>query len=122
MKITAKIFVGIIAIALVVSCLAFTATADFTESNIERKKIFGSLARRTLGDVYAKVDSAKNGIELAYDDVLRGTPGLGHRKVVNRERLTIVDVPAVNGRDVQTTLSVEIQDIAEKALLNMLIK
>ena len=35
MKITAKIFVGIIAIALIVSCLAFTATADFTESNIE---------------------------------------------------------------------------------------
>ena len=96
------------------------AIGFFTESNIERKKIFGSLARRTLGDVYAKVDSAKNGIELAYDDVLRGTPGLGHRKVVNRERLTIVDVPAVNGRDVQTTLSVEIQDIAEKALLNML--
>ena len=92
----------------------------FTESNIERKKIYGSLARRTLGDVYAKVDSAKNGIELAYDDVLRGTPGLGHRKVVNRQKLTITDVPAVNGCDVQTTLNVEIQDIAEKALLNMM--
>lgn len=96
------------------------AIGFFTESNIERKKIFGSLAKRTLGDVYAKVDSAKNGIELAYDDVLRGTPGLGHRKIVNRERLTITDVPAINGCDVQTTLNVEIQDIAEKALLTML--
>ena len=94
----------------------------FTESNIERKKIFGSLARRTLGDVYAKVDSAKNGIELAYDDYLRGKPGLGHRKKVNRDMLTIVDVPAVDGYDVKTTLNVEIQDIAEKALLDMLNK
>lgn len=96
------------------------AIGFFAESNIERKKIYGSLARRTLGDVYAKIDSAKNGIELAYDDVLRGTPGLGHKKMVNRENLTLIDVPPVNGKDVQTTLNVEIQDIAEKALLNVL--
>ena len=94
----------------------------FTESNIERKKVFGSLARRTLGDVYAKVDSAKNGIELAYDDYLRGKPGMGHRKKVNRDILTIVDQPAIDGYDVKTTLNVEIQDIAEKALLDMLHK
>ena len=94
----------------------------YTESNIERKKVFGSLARRTLGDVYAKVDSAKNGIELAYDDQLRGTPGWGHRKMVNRERLTIIDVPAIDGKDVKTTLNVEIQDIAEKALLDVMHK
>ena len=99
-----------------------TTLGLYTESNTERIKIFGSLARRTLGDVYAKVDSAKNGIELAYDDYLRGKPGLGHQKKVNREKLTIVDVPPVNGMDVQTTLNVEIQDIAEKALLDMLHK
>ncbi len=98
------------------------AIGFFTDDNIDRKKIFGSLARRTLGDVYAKVDSAKNGIELAYDDVLRGAPGLGHQKRVNREKLTIVDVPPINGKDVQTTLNVEIQDIAEKSLLNVLNK
>ena len=94
----------------------------FTESNIRREKIYGSLAQRTLGDVYAKVDSAKNGIELAYDDYLRGTPGLGHKKKVNNEHLTIIDEPAIDGKDVQTTLNVEIQDIAEKALLDVLHK
>ena len=94
----------------------------YSESNIERKKVYGSLARRTLGDVYAKVDSAKNGIELAYDDYLRGTPGLGHRQMVNRQRLTIVDEPAIDGMDVQSTLNVEIQDVAEKALLDVLNK
>lgn len=105
---------------LPVLCLNANVGGFFTESNIERKKIFGSLARRTLGDVYAKVDSAKNGIELAYDDYLRGKPGLGHLKKVNRDQLTIVDEPAIDGYDVQTTLNVEIQDIAEKALLDML--
>ena len=99
-----------------------SAIGFFTNSNIDRKKIFGSLARRTLGDVYAMVDSAKNGIELAYDDKLRGTSGLGHQKKVNRETLTIIDVPPVNGKDVQTTLNVEIQDIAEKALLSVMHK
>ena len=94
----------------------------FTESNIRREKIYGSLAQRTLGDVYAKVDSAKNGIELAYDEYLRGEPGLGHKKKVNNEHLTIVDVPAKDGMDVLTTLNVEIQDIAEKALLDVLHK
>ena len=94
----------------------------FTESNIRREKIYGSLAQRTLGDVYAKVDSAKNGIELAYDEYLRGEPGLGHKKKVNNEHLTVVDVPAKDGMDVLTTLNVEIQDIAEKALLDVLHK
>lgn len=92
------------------------------ESNTERKKIYGSLARRTLGDIFPKVDSAKNGIELAYDDYLRGEPGWGHNKKVSSSFLTIVDKPATDGCDVQTTLNVEIQDIAEKALLDVLNK
>lgn len=92
----------------------------FTEKNIERKKIFGSLARRTLGDVYAKVDSAKNGIELAYDEYLRGEPGWGHEKKAGKQTVYVVDKPAVDGYDVKTTLNVEIQDIAEKAVLDML--
>ena len=94
----------------------------YNESNTDRIKIYGSLARRTLGDVYAKVDSAKNGIELAYDDYLRGEPGLGHQKRINGEKVYIEDISPVDGMDVQTTLNVEIQDIAEKALLDMLHK
>lgn len=107
---------------LPVLCESSHSGGFFTESNVERKKIYGSLARRTLGDVYAKVDSAKNGIELAYDNYLRGKPGLGHVKRVNRQDITIVDKPAIEGCDVKTTLNVEIQDIAEKALLDVLHK
>ena len=108
--------------SLPVLCLRSSVGGFFTESNIRREKIYGSLAQRTLGDVYALVDSAKNGIELAYDEYLRGEPGLGHKKKINNEHLTIVDVPAKDGMDVQTTLNVEIQDIAEKALLDVLHK
>lgn len=107
---------------LPVLCESSNRGGFFVESNIERKKIFGSLAQRTLGDVYARKDSAKNGIELAYDEYLRGKPGLGHQKKVNRNELTIQDKPAIDGYDVKTTLNVEIQDIAEKALLDMLHK
>ncbi len=92
----------------------------FAEKYVERKKIFGSLARRTLGDVYVKVDSAKNGIELAYDEYLRGEPGWGHEKKAGKQTVYVVDKPAVDGYDVKSTLNVEIQDIAEKAVLDML--
>ena len=93
-----------------------------TEDNVERKKIFGSLARRTLGDIYASNDSAICGIEAAYDDQLRGEPGWGHKRRINKQDVLLVDQPAVNGRDIQTTLNVEIQDIAERAILDMLHK
>ena len=97
-----------------------TALGLETESNIERKKIYGSLAHRTLGDIYAAKDSARHGIELACDDYLRGKPGWGHQKKVNSDVLTIVDEPATDGYDVKSTINVEIQDIAENALLDML--
>lgn len=47
----------------------------------QRKKPFGSLAARTLGDVYADTaQGAKNGIELAFDTILKGRDGLTHRQ------------------------------------------
>ncbi len=49
----------------------------------QRKKPFGSLAARTLGDVYADTaKGARNGIELAFDTILKGRDGLTHRQKV----------------------------------------
>ena len=42
----------------------------------QRTNPFGSLARRTIGALYAGKDSARYGLELAYDSVLRGKPGV----------------------------------------------
>ena len=43
-----------------------------------RKRPFGSLAGRTIGDVYIAKDSAKNGLELSYDSsIASGEDGCG---------------------------------------------
>ncbi|MCR5313418.1 MAG: transpeptidase family protein [Bacteroidaceae bacterium] len=81
-----------------------------------RKKPFGSLARRTLGELYAAKDSARSGIELAYDSLLRGKPGMKHRKKVLNKYLDIIDIPAQDGYDVVSTIDVNMQDICENAL------
>ena len=87
----------------------------------QRKKPFGSLAMRTLGDMYPDMaQGAKNGLELTYDSILRGTDGITHRQKVMNKYLNIVDKPAVDGYDIITTIDVGIQDIAEKALVDQL--
>lgn len=87
----------------------------------QRKKPFQSLAMRTLGDMYPDVElGAKNGLELAYDSILRGTDGITHRQKVMNKYLNIVDIPPVDGCDIVTTIDVGMQDIAEKALVDKL--
>ena len=86
-----------------------------------RKKPFGSLAMRTLGDMYSDVTlGAKNGLELQYDSILKGKEGISHRQKVMNKYLNIVDIPPVDGCDIITTIDVGMQDIAEKALLDQL--
>lgn len=90
---------------------------------IDRKKIFGSLAKSTLGDIVASEDkkgrkfNVTYGLEKKYDSLLRGKEGSGWKE---KSRLRI-DVPAENGVDIQTTINVELQDICEKALRNQMI-
>ena len=87
----------------------------------QRKKPFGSLAARTLGDLYADTaQGAKNGIELAFDTLLKGRDGITHRQKVMNKYLNIVDRPPVDGCDIITTLDVDMQDICEKALVDKL--
>lgn len=91
-----------------------------TQAFDRRKNPFGSLALRTLGDLYGGKDSARCGLELGFDSLLRGQPGISHRQKVKNHYLSIVDKPAIDGYDLVTTLDVEIQDIAEKALVDKL--
>lgn len=91
-----------------------------------REKPFGNLASRTLGDL-VRIDvgdmekakeEAKAGIELKYDSLLRGKPGLKAKKIL-RSKSNVVDImlePQVDGYDVLTTIDVTMQDICEKAL------
>ena len=87
----------------------------------QRKKPFGSLAMRTLGDMYSDVTlGAKNGLELSYDSILKGKEGITHRQKVMNKYLKRVDIPPVDGCDIVTTIDVGMQDIAEKALVDKL--
>ena len=85
-----------------------------------RKRPFGSLAGRTIGDVYIAKDSAKNGLELSYDSILRGTNGMMHRRKVLSKYLDIPVLTPVDGADIVTTIDVSMQDLAERALVDEL--
>ena len=85
-----------------------------------RKRPFGSLAGRTIGDVYIAKDSAKNGLELSYDSILRGTNGLMHRRKVLSKYLDIPVLNPIDGADIVTTIDVSMQDLAERALVDEL--
>ena len=82
-----------------------------------RQRPFGSLASRTLGNLYAMKDEARNGLELAYDSVLRGETGVvEYRKVLDRN-LKFTLKPTVDGADIVTTIDVGLQDLCERAVL-----
>lgn len=86
------------------------------EERNNRNKPFGSLARRTLGEMFGAKDSARSGLELAYDSLLRGVPGKVHNKKVLSKYLSIVDKEPVDGYDLVSTIDVSMQDICESAL------
>ena len=85
-----------------------------------RRRPFGSLAQRTVGDMFGAKDSAKYGLELSYDSILRGTNGLMHRRKVLSKYLDIPVLSPVDGADIVTTIDVGMQDLAERALVDEL--
>ena len=92
----------------------------YTEEIIQRKKPFGSLASRTIGDLWSDSNGAKCGLELSFDSILRGKPGIGHSTKVRNRRIRFIDREPQNGHDLVTTIDVNIQDVAEKAMRKML--
>lgn len=87
-----------------------------------RKRSYGSLAGRTIGAMYGAKDTARFGLELSYDSILRGKYGIVHRRKIRNKFLNITDTPPVDGADIVTTIDVGIQDLAERAVLDELKK
>jgi len=85
-----------------------------------RRKPFGTLAQRTIGEMYGAKDSAKNGLELSLDTLLRGKNGLMHRRKILSKYLDIPVLSPEDGVDVVTTIDVGMQDLAERALVDEL--
>lgn len=85
-----------------------------------RAKPYGQLASRTLGELYPDSGKAKNGLELGFDSILRGTPGIKHRTKVRDRRVNLVDVEPRDGHDLMTTIDIDLQDVADRALRSKL--
>ena len=90
------------------------------ETYNSRRKPFGTLAQRTIGEMYGAKDSAKNGLELSLDTLLRGKNGLMHRRKILSKYLDIPVLSPIDGVDVVTTIDVGMQDLAERALVDEL--
>ena len=85
---------------------------------------YGSLARRVIGYVKNNDDTSAIhiGIEGKYHYLLHGKRGTAWEKKTDKSRwIQDVDstyIPAVDGDDIRTTIDINIQDIADKALKN----
>ncbi len=81
------------------------------------------LANRTIG--LSREDSSKNvGLEKSYDSVLRGTTGQRLMRYTAGAYMPVdgAEIDPENGKDIITTLDTYIQDVAENALMKMLVK
>jgi len=92
------------------------------DKKIIRLNPYKMLAYRTIGLLR---DSNKVGLELTYDKYLHGTAGKRLVRFIAGGASVPVDdyeVEAENGKDVITTLDVNIQDVTENALMKMMVK
>ncbi|MCC8133568.1 MAG: transpeptidase family protein [Tannerellaceae bacterium] len=97
----------------------------YTKEMVQRSKPFGSLASRTIGDIYGEIEASgitkgKNGLELQYDSLLRGQSGLSSVRRVGGAWTNVTEIEPVDGMDIRTTIDIDIQDITEKSLVDML--
>jgi cell division protein FtsI (penicillin-binding protein 3) len=94
------------------------------EEKNRREKPFEILAERTIG--YSVKGIAPVGIEGAFDKELAGKPGKRvMQRIAGGTWIPVNDeeqIEAQNGLDIVTTIDVNVQDVAEQALLNTLIK
>ena len=100
------------------------------EVNSKRLSPFGLLANRTIGlsreyiASNGKVKKQNVGLEKSYDSLLSGQKGQRLVRFIAGGAVPVegFQVEPENGKDIFTTLDVNMQDIAENALLKMLVK
>lgn len=92
------------------------------EVKTKRLNPFGLLANRTIG--LARENAQNVGIERTYDSLLKGETGKKLVRFVGAGAYIPVEgyeIEPRNGKDIVTTIDVNMQDIAENALLKMMI-
>lgn len=93
-----------------------------SEQSYIRKYPYGALARRTIGfvrDNKVDVENTHIGLEGKYDAVLHGQTGKVYLRRTDHGVMRDNDsayVKPVDGKDLRTTLNIDYQDLADKAL------
>lgn len=83
---------------------------------------FGLLANRTIG--LSRGDTSRNvGLERSYDSVLKGQPGQRLVRYMAGVYVPVdgAEIDPENGKDIVTTIDTYIQDVAENALMKMMV-
>jgi cell division protein FtsI (penicillin-binding protein 3) len=91
------------------------------ETNTRRLNPFGLLARRTIG--LSRANAQNVGLERTYDSLLKGATGKRLVRFISGGAYVPVEgyeIDPENGKDIITTIDVNIQDIAENALMRTL--
>jgi cell division protein FtsI (penicillin-binding protein 3) len=93
------------------------------DASSKRLNPFGLLANRTIG--LSRDNSQNVGLERTYDSLLRGENGRRLVRYLNAGTYIPVEgyeIDPENGKDILTTIDVNTQDIAENALLSMMLE
>jgi cell division protein FtsI (penicillin-binding protein 3) len=93
------------------------------EVKTKRLNPFGLLAKRTIG--LARENAQNVGLERTYDTLLKGTTGKRLVRFIAGGAAVPVEgyeIEPENGHDVITTLDINMQDIAENALMKMMVQ
>ncbi|MBP5317912.1 MAG: transpeptidase family protein [Paludibacteraceae bacterium] len=92
-------------------------TAIFVK-RVKRTKPYDQMASRTIGDIYGiETKGGKCGLELYYNDYLKGQDGLEATVKLAGKRHHQTLQPAIDGYDVVTTINIDIQEEMHQALL-----
>ncbi|MCM1109841.1 MAG: penicillin-binding transpeptidase domain-containing protein [Clostridium sp.] len=99
-------------------------TGLYKEPTLIRTNPYGRMALRSIGRVGEQVDDptrrGRSGLEMALEKYLCGTPGFTKKVAMTSGISDWVDIPAVRGYDVITTIDIKMQDIVENELNKIL--
>lgn len=94
----------------------------YVEPEVRRKKPYGSMAARSIGNLDSTRRHGRSGLESALDTLLYGKPGIARNMQLTYDIVPVTSVPPVNGYDITTTINIQLQDIVEHELNDMCVE
>lgn len=88
----------------------------FQQEYVKRENLYGDLAKRTVGELYGSSGKGQYGLELFYDSILSGKPGIERGSRIGNKWIYLTEKEAENGCDLVTTIDIDLQDICESVL------